>query len=133
MSCDWDIYCRTCCEDMGAFNINHGEETLLDFLEMRPELEALGLALLRRDAQVDERKFPGFTKVEISGFLDYPRREFNFRWFGRHAGHNVGLRNEFGQFSEQCRKIVSCTHCEGRLLCKLKPGHTGECQVKPQG
>lgn len=112
MSTYWDIYCRTCAEGCG-FHVNHGEERLGALLRDQalwrhvPTLENSDLELrLLGDEYNGGGHWPDFAR--------------------RHFCHDVTLRNEYGEFLDECNERLTCANCGAfSSRCRLARGHAG--------
>jgi hypothetical protein len=108
MSRHWDLYCVDCDEEFG-FDWNHGEERLLDLLEVRFWFEAC-------------------PNLSWASRIDVGTTESLIRWFKKHEGHTVTPRDEYGVLYGKCRERVKCGACSAQHRCVLKEGHSGECR-----
>lgn len=84
MSCDWDIYCRTCNESHEFLDANHQEDLMWLLIAHSKEIAAL-------DPLINNSRF----EVQLKCFYGYVRPE----WFVKHMGHDLVPRNEYGEFS----------------------------------
>lgn len=76
-------YCWLACKDCGTFTnseSNHGEEQLLNIIDMAPEIKAI----------FEKDKFSN-VEINISGASEFA----NF--MVEHYGHDVVVRREFGE------------------------------------
>lgn len=48
-------------------------------------------------------------------------------WFAEHAGHELGVIDEYGRMLNQCSHYVVCTGCESQHHCLRKHEHEGAC------
>lgn len=109
MSCHFDLWCKTC-EDDAGLHINHGERRLLDLLKHRAAFEGL------TDAAID-----AYAEASTEGRVDTDA----LRFFPRHKGHEVVVRDEYGRESGRCGEWVDCPTCGHAQPCALKAGHEG--------
>jgi hypothetical protein len=93
MSCDWDIYCRTCGDNHGFNDANHRENLM--WLLISHAKEIASLASLEAD--------PSSACLEIKCLYGRVSPE----WFKNHLGHDLVPRSEYGDFGTQ---EVKCPH-----------------------
>ena len=107
MSTSWDIRCVDCNTGMG-FDVNHGEQDLLELLEHRELWEAMPEPVV---------------SIRWEG-----RRLFDDFWpgmFAAHKGHTLILRNEYGTNYGDCTRRYQCGECGTRHPCGKLENHTG--------
>jgi hypothetical protein len=83
MSCDWDIYCRTCEDNHGFSDANFQEDLMWLLIANYKEIAAL-------DSLINN----GVAEVQLKCFYGYIRPE----WFVKHLGHELIPQSEYGDF-----------------------------------
>jgi hypothetical protein len=86
MSCDWDIYCKTCDDNHGFSDANHQEELMWSIIDHAKEISDLALLVTNSE------------EVRLISFYG----PLSPNWFVKHLGHELVTRNEYGEFG--CRK-----------------------------
>lgn len=114
MSCDWDVYCVECEEELGISDANHKVETMRSIITNRSTMEAL--AVMGEEASVE-------LKVDYLYVTD-------LEFFLKHKGHRLAPRSEYGAIDGRCNERLKCGECETQHICKLESGHRGECSLK---
>jgi hypothetical protein len=85
MSTYWGYYCKDCKKETDHW-INHGEEVLT---VLKKHEKILNTAVKESD---------GWIEIHLMGFDiddDYP-----LEWLEKHRGHNIVLKNEYGDEKE---------------------------------
>lgn len=114
MSTDWFLYCVPCAAQSGE-EFNHGEDDLASILAQRPAIEAAVESMPEARIQ-----------FEVCG------RDAEFgAFFAAHRGHEVRVRNEYGDDFGSCAKRVDCAACGNADRCGLPRDHDPPC--KPRG
>lgn len=111
VSCDWNIYCRTCDETHAFNDANRLEAEMHVLIKYAAQIAAL--APVQNECGVD---------VQF-GFYSYGSIEPS--WFARHLGHDLVPRDEYGRCADQCAEDVVCEHCGHRSRCARKLNHLG--------
>lgn len=120
MSCDWDICCVECGEELGISDANHKLETMRSIIANRSAMEALAEAAESADA---------VAGLDIDLRVDYVSLP-DMGFFLRHKGHRLAPRSEYGTIDGRCNERLKCGVCETQHICKLDTGHRGECSFK---
>ncbi len=92
MSCNWGLHCKGCHSHTGI-GINHGEQTLSDFVRMAPLIRQL----YRMDStwHLDISVLGGFwIDEEVSG-----GHTTLIGWLMQHCGHVMELYSEYGEYT----------------------------------
>lgn len=108
MSCDWDVHCVDCGEDMGMSDANHRRDLVLDLVAKADAVAEL--------ATVDvEIRHYHYSYVDAS-------------WFLRHRGHRLRGRSEYAQWADECneREPHPGSWSATRRVCYLSYKHDGE-------
>jgi hypothetical protein len=132
VSTDWGIGCRTCAPDdrsgdrsayfTGEWNNVRDTEALARLCTAAPLLATIPKEVADCNIMV---RLDGWYSDELSGALAF---------FRAHAGHDLAPMSEYGDFFDQCRKLLVCATCTHRSWCVRTRGHEGECsQVTPKG
>ena len=117
MSCSWDIYCLDC--GMGAgWDWNHGDDALGDILRSVREIAAAMPVL-------DKLYDAGNLNIRIGHGCEGGDMN-SIRFLAEHATHKLALRDEYGQFLDDCSERIKCCSCEETFVCRRKSGHKGK-------
>lgn len=84
MSCDWDVYCKTCDDAQGIPNANHREDLM--WVLVKHAAAIAGLAALLDDDP--------WCTIELR-FGEY--QSIDPRWFAKHLGHELVAIDEYGR------------------------------------
>lgn len=117
MSCDWDVRCMDCGEDLGVPDANNRDDVMRTLIGCADALATLGAALIQVDNANQRTSIE--CEVSVSGY------RFDPLWFAQHSGHKLRPVNEYGELDEQCGEWVKC-ECGAQQRCKLDVGHDGE-------
>lgn len=80
MSEFWDIGCKDCSVEAGAFHANHGDESIVKFAPLLPAIAQLDV--LDLDVRVSWCEWMSWSSL--------------VKFAKEHAGHNVMPRSEYG-------------------------------------
>lgn len=146
MSCYYDLKCLDCAAraaqnpeqykpGYAGFDANRGHRDLLAISALRPEYEALGLALQRFKTKAEEA---GNVSWEGGLLLDaIPRAAY---FYAGHVGHTVVVESEYGEAYFGCDQYVGdvrkndCAPRENSRDCRLDRGHEGpHSRTRPDG
>ena len=115
MSCDWDVYCRTCDESLGLPDMNHDDHKMRALIAYAPQLAALAPLMNEQHS------------FELNA--TYGRAAIDCGFFAKHLGHDLVPRDEYGQCDDTCHELIRCAcghpRCGGQWNCNLKKGHEG--------
>jgi hypothetical protein len=114
MSCDWNVYCRTCDETVTGFSGANHREDFMHRLIRHAEAIA-GLVPFLDDAQ-------SWEEVELNAPWGLIRPQA----FKRHLGHELVPQDEYGRCSDDCGEYFHCSSCRNTRTCHLPKGHDGE-------
>ena len=119
MSCDWDVRCLDCQEDLGIDNANHAVELMRVIITHVKEIAAID---------------PFLKAADRAGyFIDFSFGSGSYiqtAWFVKHADHRLAPVNEYGQLDGECGAWVSCPECKHDEHCRLPKGHAGDHDFK---
>ena len=112
MSCDWNVYCRTCNEEHSFNDANHMEQEMAALVKHAGAIAALAPLF-------DESQW-----IEMN--LGRHWGTISPRWFAKHLGHDLIPRDEYGRFLDKCPEWVKCGKCGANHHCTLAYGHEGD-------
>lgn len=112
MSTYWDIYCRSCSEGAG-FDTKSDQQLSVLLGKINDWAKVSGLL---SDLDVEVRLL-GDDGGALHHFPKFAQK---------HIRHDVTLRNEYGNFSDECGVWATCPTCSTHKPCELKRGHDGE-------
>ena len=113
MSTYWDIYCRSCSEGAG-FDSSSDQQLSVLLAKIGDWAKVSGLL---DNLDVEVRLLSGDDGSTLHHFPEFAQK---------HIGHDVALRNEYGNFSDACGIWATCPTCGTHKPCELKRGHDGE-------
>ncbi len=111
MSKDFYVYCLRCKErhDLG---INHGDDQMRTWVQHAGAIAGL-LPLMRAH----------WSDVSLTTY----NQTIDVSWFAEHAGHELGVIDEYGRLLDQCEHRVKCAGCDHQHNCLRKRAHEGAC------
>jgi hypothetical protein len=86
MSCDWDVYCKTCHEGHGFQNMNHAESLMWCLVRHSAAIAALQSLMFDDPSWSIEFKAGQWNTIRPS-------------WFAEHLGHELVALDEYGRES----------------------------------
>ncbi len=122
MSCDYDVYCRTCKAALGMEECNHQSEEMAALVALAPALATLARAVAA--FEMAEKTVPKST-VEVRATAGWRDQRFNLGWFVIHEGHALTVRDEYGKLIDECGAYYACEACKDQKNCKRTAGHAG--------
>jgi hypothetical protein len=97
MSTSYDVFCRTCNDALGI-DEDHAENLMLALVRSADVLAQIGALIIQVDAD--------WHSVYV--ILDKDNRVLNTIWFRNHQGHDLTVRNEYGEFQDECNQRIRC-------------------------
>jgi len=88
MSTHWGYHCKTCGVDSETW-LNHGESILEEIYKLAPEINRI-------------KSNASFIEIEITVNCSsvYWDEEHPLEWLKDHEGHDICLKNEYGEIKE---------------------------------
>lgn len=116
MSCDWDVYCKTCKSHCGIPDANHRLEEMRMLIKHRHAVASL--VVLK-----DELQF-GWLDFEVCG------RSIDIAWFALHCDHELVPMDEYGYEDGACEKWTEGPggHSSHSRRCTLRENREGPCK-----
>jgi len=119
MSCDWDVYCRTCDSYMGLSDWNQALDAVRELIAHAPDWVKIWA--------LNQELYHLGLHMERGG------RAVCLEFFHEHASHDLVARNEYGRTDGTCGKTWKCHACNEPHRCNRPEGHTGECGLLEPG
>ena len=115
MSCDWDVRCLDCGEDLGISNANHAVELMRVIIAHAKEIAAVDSFMKATD--------------RAGYFIDFHFGSGSLiqtAWFAKHAAHRLVPVDEYGKIDDECGMRITCPACGKDDHCRRLAGHDGD-------
>jgi hypothetical protein len=110
MSCDYDVICTDCNQQLGLDGWNHMDNECRMFV---------------RNADVIAMLYEAKKVAGVDLELSHWRGHVDWEWFLKHRGHQLRVVDEYGRYDDTCDERFDCESCGYMTSCKLTKGHDG--------